>query len=78
MYSCARSVSIPRGYIARYPRLNEIELDNGGEFMAEFSELCDNMGLNQRPSLSWNPQSNTILKIIHQILADCLWSFNLD
>ena len=62
--------------LATRPR--EIGFDNGGEFIAEFSELCDNMGLKQRPLSSWNPQSNAILERIHQVLADCLRSFNLD
>ena len=65
-------------WFARYPRLRKIGFDNGGEFMAEFSELCDNMGLKQRPSSSWNPQSNAIPERSHQVLADCLRSFNLN
>ena len=65
-------------WLARYPRPREIGFDNGGEFMAEFRDLCDNMGLKRRPSSSWNPQSNAILERIHQVLADCLRSFNLD
>ena len=64
--------------LARYPRPREIGFNNGGEFMAEFSELCDNMGLKQRPSSSQNSQSNAILERIHQVLADCLRFFNLD
>ena len=46
--------------------------------MDEFKDLCDNMGLKRRPSSSWNPQSNTILERIHQVLADSMRSFNLD
>ena len=58
-------------WLARYPHPREIGFDNGGEFMAEFSDLCDNMGLKQCPSSLWNPQSNAILERIHQVLADC-------
>ena len=65
-------------WLARYPRPREIGFDNGGEFMAEFRDLCDNMGLKRHPSSSWNPQSNAILERIHQVLADCLRPFNLD
>ena len=36
------------------------------------------MGFKWRPSSSYNPQSNTILETIHQVLAECLESFNLD
>ena len=32
-------------WLARYPHPREIEFDNKGEFIAEFSELCNNMGL---------------------------------
>ena len=60
-------------WLACYPRPREIGPNKGEEFMAEFSELCNNMGLKQRPSSSWNPQSNAILGIIHQVLANCLW-----
>ena len=65
-------------WLALYLRPREVGFDNGGEFIAEFSELCDNMGLKQYPSFSWNLQSNAILERIHQVLADCLGSFNLD
>ena len=65
-------------WLACYLHLREIGFDNGGEFMAEFLELCDNIGLKQRLSSSWNPQSNAILERIHQVLADCLRPFNLD
>ena len=46
--------------------------------MAEFSELCDNMGLKQRLSSSWNSQSHANLERIHQVLANCIRSFILD
>ena len=65
-------------WLACYPRPKEIGFDYWGEFMAEFSELCDNMSLKQCPSSFWNPQSNAILERNHQVLADCLRSFNLE
>jgi len=36
------------------------------------------MGLTKKPSSSWNPQSNAILKRIHQVLAEGLRAFDLD
>ena len=36
------------------------------------------MGLKRKPSAAWNPQSNAILERVHQVLGDCLRSFNLD
>jgi hypothetical protein len=65
-------------WLARYPRPREIGFDNGGEFMAEFKDLCENMGLKKKPSAAWNPQSNVILEKIQQVLADCIRSINLE
>ena len=61
---------------ACWPR--EIGFGNGGEFKKEFSQLCKNMGLIEKTSLPWNPQSNAILERIHQILADCLRACELE
>ena len=36
------------------------------------------MGLKEKTSLPWNPQSNSILERIHQVLGDCLTTFELD
>ena len=33
------------------------------------------MGLKEKKSLPWNPQANTILERIHQVLQDCLTTF---
>lgn len=65
-------------WLARYPRPREIGYDGGGEFKAEFQELCKNMGMKRKPSSAWNPQSNAILERVHQVLGDCLRSFNLE
>ena len=64
-------------WLARYPRPRKIGFNNGGEFKAEFKELCANMGLKEKISLPWNPQSNSILERIYQVLADCLTDFEL-
>ena len=42
-------------WLASYPRPREIGFDNGGEFKAEFKQLCANMGLKEKTSLPWNP-----------------------
>ena len=36
------------------------------------------MGVKEKTSLPWNPQSNSILERIHQVLGDCLTTFELD
>lgn len=65
-------------WLSRYPRPKEIGFDNGGEFKKEFAQLCRNMGMKQKVSLPWNPQSNSVLERMHQILADCLRTFELE
>ena len=65
-------------WLARYPRPREIRFENGPEFKAEFQVLCKNMGLKKKTSLPWNPQANSILERVYQVLGDCLRSFNLD
>ena len=53
-------------------------MDNGSEFKGVFNDLCNNMGLVPHWSNTWNPQSNSILERIHQVLADGLRAFDLD
>mmetsp|Transcript_53643 Transcript_53643/g.61010 ORF Transcript_53643/g.61010 Transcript_53643/m.61010 type:complete len:157 (-) Transcript_53643:66-536(-) len=65
-------------WLACYPRPREIGFNNEGEFKAEFKELTMNIGLKAKESLTWNLQSNAILERIHQVLADCLVSFELE
>ena len=38
-------------WLSRYPRPKEIGFDNGGEFKAEFAQLCRNMGIKPKTSL---------------------------
>ena len=44
----------------------------------EIRDLCANMGLKQCPSNGWYPQSNAILKRIHQVSVDGLVTFELE
>ena len=44
----------------------------------KFQDLCNNRGLKQCPSNTWNPQSKTILERMHQVLADGLVMFDLE
>ena len=65
-------------WLSRYPRPRELGCDNGGEFKGVFKQLCANMNLKMKTSLPWNPQSNAVLERIHQVLQDCLLTFELD
>ena len=52
---CICMKSFDSTWLARYPRQREIGFDNGGEFMANFSDLCNNKynPIKNPPSISW-------------------------
>ena len=75
-YKCQQALDSV--WLSRYPRPEEIGMDNGGKFAGCFTDLCRNMGMKKNPSNCWNPQSNAILERIHQVLGDGLRAFDLD
>ena len=60
------------------PRPAEIGFNNEAKFKVEFNELCNNIGMHQKPSKAWNSQSNEILERVHQVLVDILEVFDLE
>ena len=65
-------------WLARYPRPMEVGFDNRSEFKALFRELCANMGMKPKPTTAYNPQGNSILERAHQVLGNCLRTFQLE
>ena len=65
-------------WLACYPRSQEVGFDNGSEFKYLFKELCQNMGIKEKPSTDYNPQANAILERVHQVLGNQLRSFELE
>ena len=55
---------------ACYPRPQEVGFDNGSEFKHLFKELCQNMGIKEKPTTDYNPQSNAIIERVHQVLGN--------
>ena len=52
--------------------------DSGTEFMAEFSKMCQNdYGLKRKLITTSNPQSNTIIEQIHQIIGNIIRTFDV-
>jgi len=64
-------------WLSRYPRPQECGIDGGSEFKYLFKELCRNYGIKQKPSTSYNPQGNSILERVHQVIGNALRSFEL-
>jgi hypothetical protein len=40
--------------------------------------MCDNYGMKENPSSNYNPQSNGIIEIVHQVLGNALRTFELE
>lgn len=64
-------------WLARYPRPSHVGYDNGSTFKWLFKELCDNMGITSKPTTAYNPQGNAVLERVHQVLGNCLRTFEL-
>ena len=65
-------------WLSRYPRPQFIGFDNGNEYKATFKQMCRNMGIEEKPSLEYNPQSNGIVERVHQVLGDMIRTFELE
>ena len=67
-------------WLVRYPWPVEIAYDQGGEFLVhEFkNSLIENeYGINTNPIYPRNPQTNTIIEIIHQVQDNIAHTYNL-
>jgi transposase InsO family protein len=65
-------------WLTRYPRLQSIGYDHRSEFKAQFKETCENYGIKEKPSTTYNPQSNGIIECVHQVLGNSLRTFELE
>jgi hypothetical protein len=64
--------------LSRYPRLEYIGFDNGGEYKNVFEELVNNYGIKKKNSTPFNPQSNGIIERVHLTLNDSLRTAEID
>ncbi len=65
-------------WFCRYPRCHSIVYDNGSEFKLHFETLCDSYGLKRKPTSIKNPQANSILERMHQVITTMLRTAELD
>ena len=62
----------------RYPLPQQILFDRGTKFMAEFAKMCLNeYGLKMKPIKTRNPESNAIIKRIHQTIGNIIHTFDV-
>jgi transposase InsO family protein len=65
-------------WLSRFPRPLECIHDNGSEFISiEFQELLQSYGIASRVTTVRNPQANSIVERVHQVLANMLRTSNL-
>jgi hypothetical protein len=65
-------------WLSRYPRLEYIGFDNGGEYKNVFEEIVNNYGIKKKNSTPFNPQSNGIIERVHLTLNDSLRTAEID
>ena len=57
---------------------SKIVFDSNTKFMAEFAKMCQNYyGLKIKPKIYINPQSNVIIKRIHQTIENIIHTFDM-
>ena len=67
-------------WLTRYTWPIEITFDQGAEFIGrqfKNSLLENGNGLKENPDSSGNPQMNTIIEIMYQVLGNLIWTYNL-
>jgi transposase InsO family protein len=71
-------ISFHNNWICHYPRPIQVTFVNGSDFKRVFKEMCDNLGIKCSPTTSYNPQGNSIIERIHQIMGNILRAFELE
>jgi len=72
------STLVNKTWFSRYPRCQHIIYDNGSEFKLHFEALCDSYGIKRKPTSVKNPQANSILERVHQVVMTMLRTAELD
>ena len=65
-------------WLNRYPWPQEVVLDRGTEFMAEFSKMIqEDYGVKKKPISKRNPQANAIVERVHQTIGNMIRTFKI-
>ena len=65
-------------WLSRYPRPKEVVFDNGSEFKMHFMRLLKDFDIKPRPTTVENPQGNSLVERIHQVVHDMIRTKELD
>ena len=67
-----------KNWFNRSPLPQRIVLYHSTKFMVEFSKMCQSkFGLKRKPITTRNPQSNSIIKRIHQTIGNIICTFDV-
>ena len=77
-FSAMISTLVNKTWFSRYPRCQHIIYDNGSKFKLHFEALCDSYGIKRKPTSVKNPQANSILERVHQVVMTMLRTAQLD
>jgi len=70
---------VEQTWLTRYPRPEVLIFDHRTKFMAEFAEMCKNdYGINLKPMTVRNPQGNSIVERVHQMLGNIVRTFSVE
>ena len=67
-----------KSWLSCYPRAVSIIYDNGSKFKLFFENLCESFQLKHKPTTIKNPQVNTILERVHQVVTNMMQTSSLD
>ena len=67
-----------QNWLTRYPRPKKIIFDNGNEFKSSFLQLCKEYGIHPSITTAYNPQGNSVIERVHQVLGNMLRASNIE
>lgn len=65
-------------WLSRYPRPKEVVCDNGSEFKLNFMTLLKDFDIKPKPTTAENPQGNSPVERIHQVVQNMIKTKELD
>ena len=65
-------------WLSRYPRPREVIFDNGSEFKMHFMTLLKDFDIKPKPTTVENPQGNSPVERIHQVVQNMIKTKELD
>jgi transposase InsO family protein len=65
-------------WLSRYPRPEYLGYDGGSEYKNVFNDMRVNYGLSKSQSTAYNPQSNGVIERVHQVLNNCIRTYEME